>query len=869
VDVVKRLASMEEMQTELRTRTVNRVQIEKKTSMREVLIDFEGRLRNVTQEVSRMVPVKKDYTEEYTVSIPVVKTYEETFSVTKPKLSYVQPSENSAKAVIQLSLPDLDIVGRWIPEGDRIPVGTSFNSDGSRIFVTTLSGVSALESKSMIELVDIRAKDDSGEEVAETVHHQSPFYIADREMLLTPNLNKLVSLKPDTKVDDAYFDDLAKSAKAFREQSLEQAKSAASRLPSITPSQSVSPGYGPQPPAPAAPKPQLKPLLAKVEAEKAEVKLTEYNFNELGLDEPIETNPKSYRLAELDHTEVIVADGVHSTKISLPEGFSTFSTLFGLPDNLSGTAHFVVRGDGRTIYRSNVIRDHRIHGISLDVRGVKRLELAVETMNRKSGSVAALWLEPTLHRKLLPDVYTMRFEELRLKIEKFVGLDFRLDRNGLTTIGVLRSDPTVTTTGGTWRPKTNRTFAEKDLLSKLRGDLNFAHARVYLAQDSLRNGPDVAYSYHSDHVRVQCLGPGDCELIIQIPYRTTEEVNAPHEPRWTGKWRVGVWNYSAEERVTPTKDIPPKGEKPLGVLDVESIDWEWNNEAFPSANAPNDRFLMVGERKFESSGGLYQLETLSDDGVRIKLDDEIIIDNWLPQAVTQNTTMVEIKPGMHKLRFEYFEDLGPSRLSLSIRCIDPNQAELKELESVNSKESAEIRKQRESIDYLRSIGVYLFEELNAPTPKIYRVDLAEADPSKIDSTTIDRLMEFPAIRYLTVGPNAWNAKDWERLANLRSLQRLHLEYRSIDLDEFASVATFTQVKELSVLGNKLGDKEVEILSAMPNIQLLSFWYTELTDSCFETLAKMPNLREFHQGGSKITESAQRDFQAKLAEKQKR
>jgi len=65
---------------------------------------------------------------------------------------------------------------------------------------------------------------------------------------------------------------------------------------------------------------------------------------------------------------------------------------------------FVVRGDGKELFRSPVIRDHRLRRLEVDVSGVHILELIVEDGGDGGNSDWGLWIEPTLERGALPQV---------------------------------------------------------------------------------------------------------------------------------------------------------------------------------------------------------------------------------------------------------------------------------------------------------------------------------------------------------------------------------------------------------------------------------------------------------------------------------
>ncbi|HWQ91496.1 MAG TPA: NPCBM/NEW2 domain-containing protein [Clostridia bacterium] len=63
-----------------------------------------------------------------------------------------------------------------------------------------------------------------------------------------------------------------------------------------------------------------------------------------------------------------------------------------------GTVIFVIKTDGKEAFRSPVIQGPKMANYSLDLTGVKTLELIVEKASERNGGNWGLWLEPTLSR---------------------------------------------------------------------------------------------------------------------------------------------------------------------------------------------------------------------------------------------------------------------------------------------------------------------------------------------------------------------------------------------------------------------------------------------------------------------------------------
>jgi hypothetical protein len=62
----------------------------------------------------------------------------------------------------------------------------------------------------------------------------------------------------------------------------------------------------------------------------------------------------------------------------------------------------------------------------------------------------------------------------------------------------------------------------------------------------------------------------------------------------------------------------------------------------------------------------YTFYTLSDDGVRLWVDDQLIIDNWTDHAPTENSGAIELESGrIYSIRMEYYENGGGATARLS------------------------------------------------------------------------------------------------------------------------------------------------------------------------------------------------------------
>jgi hypothetical protein len=71
----------------------------------------------------------------------------------------------------------------------------------------------------------------------------------------------------------------------------------------------------------------------------------------------------------------------------------------GLQDGHSGSVVFVVRGDGRELFRSPLVKDPTLRSFVVNVRDVHLLELLVEDGGDGNSGDWGLWIDPQLQRR--------------------------------------------------------------------------------------------------------------------------------------------------------------------------------------------------------------------------------------------------------------------------------------------------------------------------------------------------------------------------------------------------------------------------------------------------------------------------------------
>lgn len=90
------------------------------------------------------------------------------------------------------------------------------------------------------------------------------------------------------------------------------------------------------------------------------------------------------------------APSLHQYKLN--KKWLKFEGTVGLAAGKSGSVRFEVKGDGKSLWRSPVIKEGQLKTFSLNIRAIMSLELITETTSDGAASDWGLWLEPTLKR---------------------------------------------------------------------------------------------------------------------------------------------------------------------------------------------------------------------------------------------------------------------------------------------------------------------------------------------------------------------------------------------------------------------------------------------------------------------------------------
>lgn len=137
------------------------------------------------------------------------------------------------------------------------------------------------------------------------------------------------------------------------------------------------------------------------------------------------------------------------------------------------------------------------------------------------------------------------------------------------------------------------------------------------------------------------------QALIQMRWETTSS----SYPDWKGEY----WsNRDLEDDPTLVRnDRDPDGDK--------GLDFEWGSGA-PAPELPKDDFSARWTRTIYFSAGTYRFHAVVDDGVRLWVDDQSILDAWYDSRSRELTADYPLGKGFHSLKVEYYEHSGGARI---------------------------------------------------------------------------------------------------------------------------------------------------------------------------------------------------------------
>ncbi len=108
---------------------------------------------------------------------------------------------------------------------------------------------------------------------------------------------------------------------------------------------------------------------------------------------------------------------------------------------------------------------------------------------------------------------------------------------------------------------------------------------------------------------------------------------------------------------------PNLGGAPALSRQDDAINFSWGTGS-PAPGLPNDNFSIRWQRDEWFAGGTYRFHVLADDGVRVWVGDELVVDEWRDRWAEPLDVDHYIATGTYHVRVEYYDHTGAATMSI-------------------------------------------------------------------------------------------------------------------------------------------------------------------------------------------------------------
>lgn len=125
----------------------------------------------------------------------------------------------------------------------------------------------------------------------------------------------------------------------------------------------------------------------------------------------------------------------------------------------------------------------------------------------------------------------------------------------------------------------------------------------------------------------------------------------PCPPTFSG-WKGEYWNN------------PTLSGTPALCRNDERVSFYWGTGS-PANEIASDGFSARWSRRISFPAGLYTFVALADDGIKVWLDSDLILNAWRDQGPTEYRVTRRLSAGEHEIRIEYYENGGVATAQFS------------------------------------------------------------------------------------------------------------------------------------------------------------------------------------------------------------
>ncbi len=176
--------------------------------------------------------------------------------------------------------------------------------------------------------------------------------------------------------------------------------------------------------------------------------------------------------------------------------------------------------------------------------------------------------------------------------------------------------------------------------------------------------------------------PTESILMLQLEYRGRAFVNEMgdsvqagisvpfryYEYRRPIEWQVRWYAYDGTTDPLKNYDAFQDLQKgtPLHQTQTTKLAYAWWGK--PAETVPADQFATFAEATIDVAPGQYRIRLSSDDGIKLFLDGQLLLNRWNVHEPTTDEVVVELN-GKHRLQIEHFDQAGLSVLDFRMEAV--------------------------------------------------------------------------------------------------------------------------------------------------------------------------------------------------------
>ncbi len=134
-------------------------------------------------------------------------------------------------------------------------------------------------------------------------------------------------------------------------------------------------------------------------------------------------------------------------------------------------------------------------------------------------------------------------------------------------------------------------------------------------------------------------------LLLVVLIALAAALAPAREAQAAGEWQASYWSNTGFSGT------------PFVQRAESAINYDWGLGA-PIAGMPKDYFSVRWQRDVYFEAGTYRFYAVSDDGMRVWVDNSLIIHDWEPHAVRTVSVDFTVTKGVHRVVVQYVEQTG-------------------------------------------------------------------------------------------------------------------------------------------------------------------------------------------------------------------